>query len=333
MSDIQYDRGFFRLPVQLWHSNLLATRNLVDAMRQMSAMPTDISCSARWPGAARPELCRLPAVMASVGYLSLGAERPYNYMYEPPVGTARQNCEYVFFPVRIENARASASPPRIQMEGFELWDSPISMIDFSDEDAVKSRYHGEAAELAKFVTGADRAFVFDHQIRCREEGRPALSFGRDGDGTRPAAVGRVHNDYSESSGQRRFEIVFPDQKARSDVNRFAIINIWRSIGGTILDTPLALCDAQTVSAADLVVSDLIYPNRHGEIFLVKQSSQHRWSYFPEMNDSEALVFKQYDSQVSGVARFTPHSAFDLPSIPLNAPLRRSIEVRCLVTYE
>jgi hypothetical protein len=33
-----------------------------------------------------------------------------------------------------------------------------------------------------------------------------------------------------------------------------------------------------------------------------------------------------------VARFTPHSAFDLPDIPPDAPLRQSIEIRCLVTY-
>jgi len=37
----------------------------------------------------------------------------------------------------------------------------------------------------------------------------------------------------------------------------------------------------------------------------------------------ALVFKQYDSQANGVARFTPHSAFDLPDIPPDAPPRAS----------
>ena len=37
--------------------------------------------------------------------------------------------------------------------------------------------------------------------------------------------------------------------------------------------------------------------------------------------------------MSGVARFVPHSAFDLPDIPPDAPLRESIEARCLVLYE
>ncbi len=29
-------------------------------------------------------------------------ERPYNYMYEPPTGTAQQNCEYRESPVWIK---------------------------------------------------------------------------------------------------------------------------------------------------------------------------------------------------------------------------------------
>jgi hypothetical protein len=35
--------------------------------------------------------------------------------------------------------------------------------------------------------------------------------------------------------------------------------------------------------------------------------------------------------MNGVARFTPHSVFDLPDIPPDAPLRQSIEIGGLVT--
>lgn len=61
--------------------------------------------------------------------------------------------------------------------------------------------------------------------------------------------------------------------------------------------------------------------------------QHRWSYFSAMDRHEALVFKQFDAQVSGVARFTLHAAFDHPQAPTDAPCRESIELRCLVVYE
>jgi hypothetical protein len=253
-------------------------------------------------------------------------------MYETPAGTAQQNCEYRASLVWINDARAMLSPPSIHGEGFELWYAPAAGTDFTDEDAIRNRYYAEAAELAKYVTGADQAHIFDHQVRQREAGRPALTFGRHGDGSRPGAAGRIHNDYTESSGQKRFDILPLDEKVRATTQRFAIVNIWRSIGSKIVDTPLAVCDARSISVKDLVAADLRYRDRSGELYLVQESSRHRWAYFSEMDSSEALVFKQYDSQVNGIARFTPHSAFDLPDIPPDAPLRRSIEIRCLVTY-
>ena len=279
-----------------------------------------------------PATPRLPGVTAALAYLAPATERPYNYMYEPPAGTARENCEYLAKPVWIKDARAMASPPAIHVEGFELWDAPSAVTDFTDQDAIRTRYYAEAAELAKYITGADHAHIFDHQVRQREAGRPTLTFGRHGDGSRPGAAGRIHNDYTETSGQRRFEILQLDGKVRATAQRFAIVNIWRSIGGKVVDTPLAVCDARSISVKDLVVTDLYFRDRSGENYLVQESSRHRWAYFSEMDVNEALVFKQYDSQVNGVARFTPHSAFDLPDIPSDAPLRQSIEIRCLVTY-
>jgi len=278
---------------------------------------------------ARP---RLPGVNAELAYLGPTTERPFNYMYDPPAGVARQNCEYRMRPVWIVNARAMASPPCVHDHGFELWDAPTAVEDFGDDEAIRSRYYAEAGELAKCVTGADHAYIFDHQVRRRETGRPALSFGRQGDGSRPGAAGRIHNDYSEASGQKRFEILPLDPTARAKAQRFAIINIWRSIGGKIVDTPLAVCDARSISIKDLVAADIHYRDRSGEIYLVRESPRHRWASFSEMDRHEALVFKQYDTQMRGVARFTPHSAFDLPDIPPDAPLRQSIEIRCLVTY-
>ena len=141
-----------------------------------------------------PAIPRPPGVTAALAYLSPTTERPFNYMYEPPAGTARQNCEYRLSPVWIKDARAMASPPSVHVEGFELWDAPTAVADFTDEHAIRSRYYAEAAELAKYVTGANHAHIFDHQVRQREAGRPTLTFGRHGDGSRPGAAGRIHNE-------------------------------------------------------------------------------------------------------------------------------------------
>jgi len=274
-------------------------------------------------------------VTTTLGYLSQAVERPYWYMYQPPNGEASDNCEYHAAPVEIADAREMAVPPSIDAEGFALLDAPTScpFSHFEDREAIRRLYYPEAIELAKLVTGGIQAFVFDHAVRRRETARPALRTGRDGTGGVLGTVGRAHVDYTEASGQQRMARMAAEHQIQPHPRRYAIVNVWRSIGGKIVDTPLALCDARSVSATDLVAADLLYPDRKGELYLVQASAQHRWAYFSEMDNHEALVFKQYDSQMSGIARFTPHSAFDLPNVPVDAPLRQSIEIRCLVIYE
>lgn len=273
------------------------------------------------------------SIRADLCYVEPSAERLYNYMYEPADGSPQHNCRYEARTASITDARGFWSRPSIDCEGFELWDAPSAVVDFREDEAVRDLYYAECAELACAVTGGRRGYVFDHVVRRREAGRPALLFGRHGDGLNPAAAGRIHNDYTEESGRRRLSAVLEDENTRRTVKRYSIVNIWRSIAGPILDTPLAVCDARSVSAADLIVTEVRYATRTGEIYLLAHSPRHEWSYYSEMDRHEALIFKQYDSQVSGVARFTPHAAFDLPRVPPEAPLRESIEVRCLVVFD
>jgi hypothetical protein len=210
---------------------------------------------------------------------------------------------------------------------------PRPSRDFLDDAEVTAIYHREVAELALAVTGGTRAHVFDHLVRQREADRTALSFGRRATNGKAAANGRIHNDYTEDSGRRRLGMVLTDPDEAAAVRRYCIVNIWRSIKGPVLDTPLAVCDARSVMAKDLVSAEVRYPRRTGEIYLARHSPAHRWSYFSAMDRHEALVFKQYDSQLGGVSRFTPHAAFDHPDAPADAPLRESIEARCLVVFE
>ncbi len=273
------------------------------------------------------------SVLAGLNYLKPTAELPYSYACEPPPGTPWENCEYELHQTTIADARCMRERPCIEREGFALWDAPTVVTDFLDVDTVKTVYYREARELALAVTGAAQAYVFDHLVRRREHDRAALTFGRSRNDGLAAANGRIHNDYTEASGRKRLELVLADPEAAARVKRYSIVNVWRSIKGPVVDTPLAVCDARTLTVSDLVVSQVRYPNRTGEIYVALHSALHRWSYFSEMDRHEALVFKQYDSRISGVARFTPHTAFDLPDIPPHAPLRESIELRCLVVYE
>ena len=114
--------------------------------------------------------------------------------------------------------------------------------------------------------------------------------------------------------------------------RFAVVNVWRSIRGPVLDAPLAVCDARTVAQEDFVSSDLIYRERTGEVYQVKHNAGHRWFYVSALREDEALLLKCYDSATDGRARFAPHTAFEDPATPPDAPPRESIELRAFVFY-
>ncbi|WP_322746093.1 CmcJ/NvfI family oxidoreductase [Nostoc sp. LEGE 06077] len=123
--------------------------------------------------------------------------------------------------------------------------------------------------------------------------------------------------------------------------RFAIINVWRGIANTIQDSPLAVCDAQSIAPTDLVAGDLVYRvdalrlvarHRIGETYAVTYNSAHQWFYFPQMQRNEVLFIKCFDSAEDGRARFAAHTAFTDPSSSLDAPPRESIELRTFVFY-
>lgn len=297
-----------------------------------ATLPSDLSTGAA-PAFRLSEPAGGSYTTGNIGYLRPQAERPFNYMFEPPEGRPWQNCEYAMTPMPILDARSVDVDFRLDEDGFELWPAPSRVKDFSDEAAVTGTYYEELAELALEATGGCKAYVFDHLVRNREPGRPPLGFGRQGDGSKPAAVGRAHNDYTEDSGRRRLGLVLKGHRDATEVARYCIVNLWRPLNGPVLDTPLAVCDARSIAVKDLIPTDLHYPTRSGEAYLVHHSKHHLWRYFSQMKNDEILIFKQYDSQVSGVARFTPHAAFDHPDTPPNAPLRRSIEARCLVTFD
>lgn len=273
---------------------------------------------------------RTPQVLGRLNYLLPQPEKPFNYMYEPAPGVEASNCRYDAAPCAIADARQAAVRPALATHGFELFGEPSAVTDFYDPDQVTGLYYREVERMACRLMGGRRAIVFDHQLRQREAGRPALSFGRPGDGSQAGAVGRVHNDYSERSGRARLGKVLPGTEGDLP---FAILNFWRPVLYPAIDTPLSVCDARSVDAGDWVAADIFYRDRAGEIFLATRSARHRWYFYPEMQTDEVLVFKQFDSRPDAPARMVPHCAFEPPGTPPHVPLRRSIEVRCLVLLD
>jgi len=267
----------------------------------------------------------LPAVEAELSYLVPMAERPRNYAMEPPAGEPRSNTRHEPHKVAIRDARPVFGEVSLDGNGFAFINHRSALSRFDDEDEIRAIYHPETEEQLKRATGADRVYIFDHTVRRRIPG-----FEDRRDGPRQPAL-RVHIDHTAKSGPQRVRDFLPDEAEQLLKGRVQVINFWRPIHHPVYDAPLAVCDAETVAAGDLVPSDLIYQHRVGETYAVTYNPAHRWFYLSQMRPDEALLIKCCDT-ATGRARFTPHTAFLHPAAPAGAAPRESIEIRALVFH-
>jgi len=210
----------------------------------------------------------------------------------------------------------------LDREGFVLLRRDTAVRNFVDADEVRAVYYPEVEQLLRETMGAAMARAFEHDVRRAESsearGQPARE---------PVRV--VHDDYTEKSAPERVRLYLPEEAEALLGHRYAVINVWRPLRGPVRDTPLAVCDAQSLAPMDLV------PTSEGvkhEVYLFKFRPTHRWFYFPGMGAEEAILLKCFDSSRDGRARFTAHTAIDLPPAQAPAPPRESIEVRALVFF-
>jgi hypothetical protein len=266
-------------------------------------------------------------VRAVLNYTRNTGVRPVNYTFEPPPGVPRNSGEIDARTVTINDARR-VNGLELDVSGFELLGHRSSLTDwdsFRDAERVKGVDYPEVTAALLKHTGADKVVLFDHTLRD--------STVAPGHGELREAVRRVHDDQTLESAPRRVVKHLPPDEAQWRLKRrFAIINFWRPIGGPVLQTPLAVCDARTIEPKDLMASDLVYPDWTGETYSVAFNPRHRWYWYPRQTPQEATLLKVYDSAADGRARLTAHTAFEDPSSAPNAPPRRSIEIRAMAFW-
>ena len=252
--------------------------------------------------------------------------RPRVLMSAAYTGENRRSGTFRDEPVTIHDARRAQPPPRLEREGFELVDFASDCADFYDAAEVEARHYPEIEAFLKAHTGAGHVHIFDHTLRVQDDAV------REANDTRGPVL-TVHNDYTETSGPRRVrDLLEPDLAAKFLAGRFALVNVWRSIGESAERLPLAIADARTMRMDDFVATDLVYEDRTGEIYQIAHSAGQRWSYFQGLEPHEAVLLKCFDSATDGRARYTAHGAFEHPNAQPGTPPRASIEVRTLLGF-
>ena len=267
----------------------------------------------------------LKSVVAPLNFLVPMAEKPVAYNYTPPLGVPVRTGKSEEHWVSIRDARPLIGQLSLDKEGFVLLHHRSAVKNFYDEDEIKSVYYPECERVMKEATGAARVIAFDHIVRN------AAMAAIEGSCIKLPAK-RVHNDYTAWSSPRRVRDLMGDEAEELLKHRFAIINLWRPISGPVLESPLTLCDAQSLAEEDLVASELRYPDRTGETYAILYNPNQRYYYFPKMQPDEPVLIRCFDSAQPGAARFSAHTGFDDPTSPPDAPPRESLEVRMLVFY-
>ena len=223
----------------------------------------------------------------------------------------------------IHDMRPLVDTLRLERNGFLLLQEPTALCDVEDPGEIKRVYYPEVARLIERLTGASRVLVFGEVARSDRSGTP--------DGRLPSWG--AHVDYDEGTVRDLAQrLLGPAEAPLLCAQRMRLINLWRPTR-LVERTPLALCDASTVTADELNPSEirggLNDPDRPALFgFNLSYSPRHRWYYAPRMRPDEVLAFKLFDSERDRV-QWTAHTAFEDPSAPVDAAPRESLEIRTI----
>ncbi len=264
---------------------------------------------------------------ATLSYLVPGEVRPVYIASRAGADAAMDiGAEFEERQVTVHDGRTAIPAPSLDREGFCLVAHAAPVTDFYHLEDEREAYEASIRDLVLDAMGGAEALVFDHTLRSDSRAVRGKRTTRE-----PAAV--IHNDYTDASAEKRLRDLLPRAEAEVRLRRrYAIVNVWRSIAGPAVNSPLALCDAATLDAADLVASERRAAERVGELELVTYNPAHRWFYYPAVTRDEAVLIKTFDSATDGSARRAVHTAFDNPAAPADAPPRESIESRLFVFF-
>jgi len=225
--------------------------------------------------------------------------------------------------MEVQDLRAEIDALAFDRNGFVVSRGASEAITIADPAARMARFGQEAETLVKEATGATKVISFGGMYRSDAPDSA--------DGNLPAFG--AHVDYGART-VRDFTLdhLPPEEAERRLAGRHMLINVWRPLR-TVERSPLALCDASTVSRDDLFPSEVVGglgdANRRSLFgFNIAHNPAHRWTWLPRMTPDEAFIFRLFDSD-PGAIQFTGHTAVKDPTAAADAAPRESLEIRTI----
>lgn len=236
--------------------------------------------------------------------------------------------------VTIRDARTLPAPPTLDEHGFaRIAFEPAN----GDRAELERLWPQRVRERLKAITGAAEVVTWAFNARFSD---------RAAGGSSPVAAPArtVHTDFSpaEFAGELNNGAAQDALRAAGvsgRPRRWRCFNVWQPLSEAPHDTPLALCDARSVVAGDIVPArGELYDETGAPTFgvnlcLLRPNPAHRWVYFPDLRTDEALVFCGLAPDRGAPWQVVPHTAFDDPSCPEDAQPRSSVEIRALAVFD
>ncbi len=244
---------------------------------------------------------------------------------------------YAPYDVHIQNAREASRPFTLDQHGFCIFRHKSDVTDWAISHLPDSAYAAEVMEVAKSICGADLVIPMGGQLRTS---------GQTSATVQPPA-GEAHVDFTDKTAQmvaeRMYRSRFPDGPG---YDRFICFSLWRALSLPPQSWPLALCEGGSVKDDEgtrntkvdvdqIPTGDALFAEIPGEEDMVAatifhHSPDHKWWYFPDMNDEEVIFIKFNDSDHSKAWR-APHTAFHDRTRP-DAKERVSMEFRAVAYF-
>jgi hypothetical protein len=246
------------------------------------------------------------------------AERPANHP-DP----ALSNIKWDWRDVVVRDAREIPGGARLERQGFTTLLHRTAITNWSD-DAWKDQFTREVTDIVRRATGASEVVVTRNSRRGEY---PFVMRSSRGEGKGPP-VAFCHNDYTPGSAPCHLAADYPDRAEALFAKRFAIYNVWHLVSPPPQSHPLALCDATSVAAADLVSCEAYGAEAkraaYAENAMFRYNPAHRWYYYPDLRTDETLIWCGYDSDPS-FPSIVPHAAFRDPGCTDSAAERTSVD--------
>lgn len=288
----------------------------------------------------KPQNWCLESVQAEITYVVDEMQSIVTFVNRPPDNPPADENLVNRVNLPIYDARPVKDKLSLDKEGFILVDEIPTMKDYRDAESINKIWIPKVQETIKKYTGASHVFSWACNTRMTTvDEKLALNSNA------PARI--AHTDFSPGElGSRIDNQSVNDLIAKitdSDKPRkWRFINVWQAISEPPQDTPLAFCDSETTKWEDYVIAQgtIHYKNEFSEdksvtieVNWVKNNPNHRWYYFKNMKQGEAIIFSGVDHWGGVIHRRVPHSAFDDKSCPSNAPPRNSIEIRSIAIID